>query len=146
MKCVKVCFHWLLLMVVLIKSEVLVSVLRMATTTRERLNLLRTCLGREFFRWLPCLKKDWVSPLLWQTTQTLLLSVKWLTVLPVVWKTLSWLHWVLVWVAVSLSTVRWCMVMTVLQVNWDTLSPVAMVVFAVVAVRDVWKLTVRLPV
>ena len=42
----------------------LVSVLRMATTTRERLNLLRTCLGREFFRWLPCLKKDWVSPLL----------------------------------------------------------------------------------
>ena len=44
------------------------------------------------------------------------------------------------------STVRWCMVMTVLQVNWDTLSPVAMVVFAVVAVRDVWKLTVRLPV
>lgn len=33
-----------------------------------------------------------------------------------------------------------------LQVNWDTLSPVAMVVFAVVAVRDVWKLTVRLPV
>ena len=53
-----------LLMVVLIKSEVLVSVLRMATTTRERLNLLRTCLGREFFRWLPCLKKDWVSPLL----------------------------------------------------------------------------------
>ena len=37
-------------------------------------------------------------------------------------------------------------VMTVLQVNWDTLSPVAMVVFAVVAVRDVWKLTVRLPV
>ena len=53
---------------------------------------------------------------------------------------------VLVWVAVSLSTVRWCMVMTVLQVNWDTLSPVAMVVCAVVAVRDVWKLTVRLPV
>lgn len=24
----------------------------------------RTCLGKEFFRWLPCLKKDWVSPLL----------------------------------------------------------------------------------
>ena len=24
------------------------------------LNLLRTCLGKEFFRWLLCLKKDWV--------------------------------------------------------------------------------------
>ena len=37
---------------------------RMVTITRERLNLLQTCLGREFFRWLPCLKKDWVSLLL----------------------------------------------------------------------------------
>ena len=28
------------------------------------LNLLRTCLGKEFFRWLLCLKKDWVFLLL----------------------------------------------------------------------------------
>ena len=49
-------------------------------------------------------------------------------------------------VAVSLSTVRWCMVMMVLPVSWDMLSLVAMVVFVVVAVKVVWKLIVRLPV
>ena len=32
----------------------------MVTIIPELLNLLRTCLGKEFFRWLLCLKKDWV--------------------------------------------------------------------------------------
>ena len=48
----------------LIIAKVSVSVLLMVTIIPELLNLLRTCLGKEFFRWLLCLKKDWVFLLL----------------------------------------------------------------------------------
>lgn len=50
----------IMLMAVSIRSEVSVWVLRMVTTIRELLNSLQTCLGEGFFRWLLCLKKDWV--------------------------------------------------------------------------------------
>lgn len=35
----------------------------MVTITVEPLNLLRTCRGKALFRWLPCLRNSWVSPL-----------------------------------------------------------------------------------